>query len=196
VVRLEKFGAFVELAPGVDGLVHISEIAWSRIGDPSEVLAVNQPVQVKILKRETVGDKMKIALSIKQAQSAQVKEDSKAVTADPWSKFTVGQVLKGKVTKKEPFGLFIQLEPGITGLLHKSKAVEQPGFQLEKARVGDELIVQIGQISKEERRISLEFPRDPEENEWRNHTPAASSLGSFGGAFGDKLQAALNKKKK
>jgi small subunit ribosomal protein S1 len=200
VTRLEKYGAFVEVAPGLDGLVHISEIAWSRIGEPSEVLQMNQNVNVKILKREKIGDKTKIALSIKQAMSKEEMSAASSVTAatvtlnDPWSKFTVGQIVAGKVNKKEPFGVFIQLEPGITGLLHKSKTNEHPEFHVDKLRVGDTVNVQIGQISKAERRISLEVPRDPEENDWKNHTQAESSLGSLGGAFGDKLQAAFLKK--
>lgn len=205
VVRLEKFGGFVELAPGVDGLVHISEIAWSRIGDPSEILTVGQEVTVKILKRETINGRAKISLSIKQAlprdesTGERVKgaaADGSGSSNDPWSKFTVGQILPGKVNRKELYGLFIQLEPGITGLLHKSKAIEHPDFQFDKLKVGDSVTVQIGEIKKDERRISLDVPRDPNENDWRQHQQTSTaSLGTLGGALGDKLKAALAKKK-
>lgn len=194
VARLEKFGAFVELAPGVDGLVHISELAWSRIGDPSEVVQVGQEVTVKILKREMVKDRMKISLSIKQA--TQKEESASAPQAeDAWSRFKVGQVISGKVNRKELYGLFIQLEPGITGLLHKSKAIEYPEFQFEKLRVGDPVTVQIGEIRLGERRISLDVPKDPNEGDWRQHPQETASFGTLGGAWGDKLKAAMSKKK-
>ncbi|MGZ3686767.1 MAG: S1 RNA-binding domain-containing protein [Bdellovibrionota bacterium] len=197
VVRLEKFGAFVELAPGVDGLVHISEMAWSRIGDPSEIVQVGQDVSVKILKRETVngpgGSKMKISLSIKQASDrpeAAARGEAPAKD-DPWSKYTIGQVVTGKVNRKEPYGLFVQLEPGITGLLHQSKAMDHPDFKFEKLKVGDSVTVQVGEIRASERRISLDVPRDPAEDDWKSHKQVAASFGTLG----DQLKAALAKKK-
>ena len=195
VVRLEKFGAFVELSPGVDGLVHISEMAWSRIGDPSEIVQVGQEVSAKILKRETVNGRVKISLSIKQATP---REDSQTSSGTPgpgkedsWGKFTVGQIITGKVNRKELYGLFIQLEPGVTGLLHKSKAIENPEFHFEKLKVGDDVTVQIGEIRKDERRISLDVPRDPGADDWKQHTQATTSFGTLG----DQLKAAMAKKK-
>jgi small subunit ribosomal protein S1 len=204
VVRLEKFGAFVELAPGVDGLVHISELAWSRIGDPSEVVQVGQTVSVKILKRETVNDRMKISLSIKQAipkdeiaaahpgKSGVAGAAGAASVNDPWGKFSVGQIIEGKVNRKEVYGLFIQLEPGVTGLLHQSKASDHPEFKFEKLKVGDTVTVQIGEIRKDERRISLDVPRDPNEDDWKKHTQPTTSFGTLG----DQLKASLTKKAK
>lgn len=196
VARLEKFGAFVELAPGVDGLVHISEIAWSRIGDPSEVLQVGQPVTVKLLKRESVNGRVKISLSIKQITP---KEESKASGGqapkdDPWAKFSVGQIFSGKINRKEPYGLFVQLEPGVTGLLHKSRTFDQPDFHFEKMRVNDEISVQIAEIRLGERQISLQLPRDPSEDDWKKHQPA-STTGGFG-TLGDKLKLAMSTPKK
>lgn len=194
VSRLEKFGAFVELVPGVDGLVHISEIAWSRIGDPSEILQPGQEVNVKILRRELVNGRMKIALSIKQAlpKETVVPGAATPVSAnDPWSKLTVGQVVTGKVNRKEPYGLFIELEPGITGLLHQSKTTEQSDFKYEKIRVKDSITVRIDEIKREERRISLGLPRDAGEDDWREHQQVAGSFGSLG----DQLKNAFSKKK-
>lgn len=200
VARLEKFGAFVELAPGVDGLVHISEMAWSRIGDPSELVQPGQEVTVKILKRETVNGRVRIALSMKQATDRPERPSSGAGTEvpqgpvnDPWSKFSVGQVVTGKVNRKEPYGVFVQLEPGITGMLHQSKIVDHPELRIEKIKVGDALTVQIGEIKKAERRISLEMPRDPGEDDWKNHSQQQAST-SFG-TLGDAFKAALAKKK-
>ncbi|MBC7384819.1 MAG: S1 RNA-binding domain-containing protein [Cryobacterium sp.] len=200
VTKLEKFGAFVELTPGVDGLVHISEIAWSRIADPAEVLTPGQEVTVKLLRREIVNGRPKISLSIKQAmpmeerpQAPGAGEGKSAVPAnDPWAKLAVGQVIDGKVNRKEPYGLFVALEPGITGLLHQSRVSEHSEFRFEKIRVGDAVKVQIVEIRAKERQISLGLPGDADADDWKNHTPAAAT--SFG-TLADKLRAATTKKK-
>lgn len=191
VSRLEKFGAFVELTPGVEGLAHVSELAWSRVESPSDLLAVGQEVAVKILKRETVEGRLKVALSLKQATERPAKAPAAPVT-DPWTKYAAGQVVTGKVTRKEPYGLFVQLEPGVVGLLHQSKTTDHPEFQFERQKVGAEVQVQVAEVKLEERRISLELPRDPAEEEWRRlkDEPAAPL-----GAFGDSLKAALERKK-
>ncbi len=197
VTRFEKFGAFVELAPGVDGLVHISEIAWSRIGDPSEVLQVGQDVQVKIIKREVNAGRAKISLSIKQAiptedrpapQTAQKPEKT-----DPSAKFTVGQVLTGKVVRKEVYGFFIEIEPGLTGLLHKSRTLDHSDFRFEKVKVNDELTVQISEINTADRKVALSLPRDAGEDDWKAHQQTQAT-GSFG-TLADQFKAALSKKK-
>jgi small subunit ribosomal protein S1 len=200
VARLEKFGAFVEVAAGLEGLVHISEIAWSRIGDPAEVLTVGQDVTVKILKRETVGGKVRIALSIKQASErpalspSEAADPSAPAAPDPWSKFSIGQVLTGKVTRKELYGLFVQLEPGVVGLLHKSRALDRPEFHFDKLKVGDDVTVAIGELKRDERRISLDVPRDDNAEEWQAHQKKQETATSFG-TLGDKLKAAMAKKK-
>lgn len=194
VARLEKFGAFVELAPGVDGLVHISEIAWSRIGDPSEVLTVGQEVSVKILRRETLNGRAKISLSIKQVtprEESAVSSGGAGEKAAAFSKYAVGNVVQGTVNRKELYGVFVQLEPGVTGLLHKSKGMDHPDFHFEKLKVGDTITVQVEEVRKEDRRISLGLPRDAGEDDWRQHTQAATSFGTLG----DQLKAALAKKK-
>jgi small subunit ribosomal protein S1 len=203
VVRLEKFGAFVELAPALDGLVHISEMAWSRVGDPSEIVQVGQSVEVKILKRETIEGRMKIALSMKQAMPKEALSPSGAAPAfgtgapvnDPWAKYPVGTIVSGVVNRKELYGVFVQLEPGITGLLHKSQADEHPEFHFEKLKVNDKVSVQIAELKRDERRISLTVPQDPDRDSWREHTQSTSSFGSLGGAWGEKLKASLAKKK-
>jgi small subunit ribosomal protein S1 len=193
ITRFEKFGAFAELSPGVEGLIHISEIAWSRIGDPSEVLQIGQTVDVKILKRELVGGRAKISLSVKQAapREERAAESSTAAKDDPWKKFTVGQVFSGKVARKELYGLFVQIEPGVTGLLHKSHTLDAPEFHFEKIRVGDTVSVQIGEIRLAERQISLTLPKDPDADSWRDHRLETKSFGTLG----DQLKSALAKKK-
>lgn len=193
VTRFEPFGAFVELAPGVDGLVHISEIAWSRITAPSEVLALGQDVTVKILKREMLNGRAKISLSIKQVTPKEEKEAApSAPKEDPWSQLSVGQVFQGTVNRKEPYGLFVQLKPGITGLLHKSRTEGNHEFHFEKVRVGDTVAVQIVEIRLGERQISLGLPRDASEDDWKSFQQnSTATLGTLAG----QMQAALAKKK-
>src|SRR5579883_343848 len=110
VSNLANFGAFVDLG-GADGLVHISQLAWSRVNHPSEVLHVGQEVEVQVLSVDK--DKKKIALSIKRAE------------VDPWTtveqRYQPGQLVTGVVTKTAPFGAFARIEDGIEGLIHLSE---------------------------------------------------------------------------
>jgi small subunit ribosomal protein S1 len=179
VTRLERFGAFVELEGGVEGLVHISELGWSRITDPSEVVSPGQSISVKLLKVEEIDGKLKISLSLKQADGE----------GNPWnsvpSRFPVGTVVMGKVEKKEVYGMFINIAPGVTGLLPKAKwrdSVE--ASQYENKKKGDEFHVQIDQIMFEDKKISLGIPGEGEDNSWKTHTGTqASGLGALADAF-------------
>jgi ribosomal protein S1 len=104
------FGAFVDLGSGVQGLIHVSEMGWSRVADTSQVVAPGEPVTVKVLRIEDAGKK--IALGMKQ------------LLDDPWSAvqstYQVGQTVPGRVTRLAEFGAFVELEPGIEGLAHAS----------------------------------------------------------------------------
>ncbi len=179
ITRIEKFGAFVELEGGIEGLVHVSEISWSRVHDAKEVVTTGQPVTVKLLKTEEVDGRLKISLSLKQADGA----------GNPWmtvpQQFPVGTVVKGKVEKKEVYGLFVNLVPGVTGLLPKSKwrdSVDAASFENKKR--GDEITVQIDQILFEDKKISLGVPGDQEDGSWRAHQSATSSgLGAMADAL-------------
>lgn len=192
VTRLEKFGAFVELVPGVEGLLHVSEIAWSRIGAPSEILTAGQAVTVKLLKRETVEGRLKLSLSLKQVTERPATPAAPPVV-DPWSKYVPGQVVDGKITRKELYGLFVQLEPGVTGLLHQSKTADEPEFDLARLKVGGAIRVQVEEVKLSDRRISLALPRDPDADEWRERQ---AREGEPSGAFGEVFRAALEKKKR
>lgn len=143
VSNLANFGAFVDLG-GADGLVHISQLAWSRVNHPSEVLKVGQEVEVQVLSVDK--DKKKIALSIKRAE------------VDPWTtveqRYTPGQVVTGVVTKIAPFGAFARIEDGIEGLIHQSELV--PGMDPKASlHEGQQLQLRILRIDAERRRLGL-----------------------------------------
>ena len=187
VSRVEKFGAFVEIEPGIDGLIHVSELSWSRVHDAHEVVSVGQTVQVRLLKVEELDGKLKISLSLKQADGE----------GNPWmsvpTKFPVGTVVNGKVEKKETFGLFVSIAPGITGLLPKSKWRDSTeASQYENKKRGDDITVQVDQILFEDKKISLRIPGEAEDNSWQQHT---ASKGTGFGSLGDALKG-LNIKPK
>jgi small subunit ribosomal protein S1 len=143
VSNLANFGAFVDLG-GADGLVHISQLAWSRVNHPSEVLHVGQEVEVQVLSVDK--EKKKIALSIKRAE------------VDPWTtveqRYSVGQIVTGVVTKIAPFGAFARIEDGIEGLIHLSElpAGVDPKSILHE---GAQLQLRILRIDAERRRLGL-----------------------------------------
>lgn len=186
VTRLEKFGAFVTLENGVEGLVHISEIGWSRLTDPSEVLHVGQNVTVKLLRSEEVDGRLKISLSIKQGGGE----------SDPWmmvpQNFPVNSVHKGTVEKKETYGLFVNIAPGVTGLLPKSKWRDSVDHQMyETRKKGDTLQVQIDEILLDQKKISLGVPSEVDDQTWKSVTTKTGFTNSSLSGLSD----LLNKKK-
>jgi len=110
VASVREFGAFVDLGAGVQGLLHVSEMSWSRVSNPAEMVKVDDEITVKVLRVDE--EKQKISLGLKQ------------LSADPWSRvqeaYKVGQVLPGRVTRVAQFGAFVELEPGIEALAHAS----------------------------------------------------------------------------
>jgi small subunit ribosomal protein S1 len=159
VSRIEKYGAFVDLGNGLDGLVHISEVSWSRLENPSEVLTIGQMVTVKLLKSELVDGKLKISLSIKQA------------TEEPWTthkdELKVGDIVTGKVTNLLKFGAFVQVKPGIEGLVPLSemsytKRINRPE---EVVKAGETVKVLIKEINPVDKKILLSL-RDAEGDPW------------------------------
>ena len=184
VTRCANFGAFVEVAPGIEGLVHISEMSYKkRVLKPEDVVTAGETVSVTI--KEVDLDKRRISLSIRDAEG------------DPWvdiaEKYKIGQSVEGILEKKEKFGYFINLEPGITGLLPKSNLnkASKPS-ELEKLKEGDAIAIMIEAMNPGQRKITLTPADTAEEQNWQSFSDAsASSLG----ALGEKLQLALNKKK-
>jgi len=159
VSSIVNFGAFVDLG-GVDGLIHISELSWSHVDHPSEVLAVGDDVSVEILDVDL--ERERVSLSLKKAQE------------DPWEKLAkekpAGSTVHGKVTKLVPFGAFVEIAPGVEGLVHISElAWEHIEFPEEVVSVGEEVDAKIIDIDLDRRRISLSLKQlsAPGEMEYR-----------------------------
>src|SRR5947207_1109755 len=147
VRNLTDFGAFIELEPGVDGLLHISDMSWTRnVGHPSEVLKKGQDIETQILNIDR--DNKRISLGLKQIQP------------DPWStvsqRYPMGSRVTGKVVRLTDFGAFVELEPGVDGLLHISQMSHRPiATPAEVVNVGDELALLVIRVDPNERRIGL-----------------------------------------
>jgi small subunit ribosomal protein S1 len=149
ISNIVDFGAFVDL-DGIDGLIHISELSWSHVNHPSEILAIGDTVRVKVLDIDR--DRQRISLGLKQTQE------------DPWQRivdtYNVGDELEGKVTKVVTFGAFVEILDGVEGLVHISELaphhVESPR---EIVHPGDAIRVKILEIDSERRRLSLSAKR-------------------------------------
>ena len=145
VSRLTDFGAFVDLG-GVDGLIHISEMSWGRISNPREVLKEGQAVEVFVL--DVDKEKGKISLSLKDANM------------NPWKlavdKYAVGSIVEGKVVRMVPFGAFVELEPGVDGLVHISQIANKHVVKPEdELKVGEIINVKVLEVNSEQKKISL-----------------------------------------
>lgn len=144
VTVITDFGAFVQFGDSLEGLVHISELAWQRIDDPRDVVRPGQQIKAEIIKIE----RSKIFLSMKK------------LIKDPWSdvqnRYAVGQVVKGKVLKVNPFGLFVELDPEIHGLAHVSELSNKPNIDPnEIAKAGEDMEFRVISIEPKEHRLGL-----------------------------------------
>jgi len=158
VVSITNYGAFVELEPGIEGLVHISEMSWTRnVRHPSKIVSIGETIEAVVLKVDESEEK--ISLGMKQTEQ------------DPWmalpQKYPVGTRLKGKVRNLTSFGAFVEIEPGIDGLIHISdmswtKRVQHPSEVVKK---GDEVEVLILNVDAENKRISLGL-KQAQEDPW------------------------------
>lgn len=145
VSSIVDFGAFVDLG-GIDGLIHISELSWSHVNHPSEVVKVGEEVEVEVLDVDL--QRERISLGLKQT------------TEDPWTKlvetYPVGTITDGKVTKIVPFGAFIELGDNVEGLVHISEmALKHIDSPAQVVHVGDTVKVKVMDVNVERRRISL-----------------------------------------
>lgn len=193
IQRLTTFGAFVDLG-GIDGLVHVSELSWSHVEKPADVVKEGDVVQVRVLKVDPTNDR--VSLSIKQAQPG------------PWEQvennFKTGEVVEGKVRRLAAFGAFVEIAPGVEGLVHISQISHKHiGTPHEVLKEGQMVQVKILEINTDDKRVSLSIketeeapaaverperqgrrePRDPNADAYTNE----SFNITLGERFGDKL---------
>jgi small subunit ribosomal protein S1 len=173
VKNITDYGAFVDLG-GVDGLLHVTDIAWRRVSHPTEVLSVGQTVQVQIIKINP--ETQRISLGMKQLQT------------DPWegvaAKYPVGVQFKGKVTNVTDYGAFVELEPGVEGLVHVSEMswVKKNVAPSKIVTPGTDVDVQVLEVDSNKRRISLGL-KQTQDNPWvafsKNHPVGATIEGEI-----------------
>lgn len=145
VKRLTNFGAFVDIG-GIDGLLHVSEMAWYRVAHPSEILKENDEIEVFVLSADKTNEKVSLSL--------------KKIIPNPWQnieeKYAAGKEVTGKVVRIAPFGAFVELEPGVDGLIHISqfsdKKISSPS---EVVKVGDQVTSQITEVDSDKHKIAL-----------------------------------------
>ena len=193
VVSVRDFGAFVDLGGGVQGLLHVSEMGWSRVADASLVAKPGDEITVKVLRIDTKAGDEKIALGLKQ------------LADDPWSsaatKYAIGQVAQGRVSRIAEFGVFVDLEPGVVGLVPRSETGVANDADLKKAfPIGTSVGVIVLDVDAPARRMRLSITgiqKAEEAAEVRDYAARgdaraeASSLGSLA----DKLRGALGSRK-
>ena len=179
VTRVEAFGAFVELKPGLEGLVHVSELAWERVRTAETVVQPGEKVTVKLIRIEP--EKRRIGLSIKQ------------LGGDPWNDVVPawmrGQLLEGSVDKVAPFGVLVRLAPGVSGLIPISELGMDQGQAHLAYQAGKAVTVELSDIDSERRRIRL-LPSDESAKGERaavedyRREQRTASLGTFGDLLG------------
>ncbi|MEM7453360.1 MAG: 30S ribosomal protein S1 [Planctomycetota bacterium] len=182
VRNLTNYGAFIELEEGIDGLLHVSDMSWTRkISHPNEALEKGQELECKILSVDT--DRRRIALGLKQMDE------------DPWSsdipnRYQAGQLVTGKVTKITNFGVFVGLEDGLEGLLHISELADHKVENPEDVvNVGDELEVKILRVDIEDRKIGLSRRRV----EWSEEQEAEANAAEGGDDSGSARPAVASR---
>jgi small subunit ribosomal protein S1 len=193
VASVREFGAFVDLGAGVQGLLHVSEMGWSRVTDPSSVVTVGEEVTVRVLRVDADGER--IALGLKQ------------LMADPWiaaaSSYEVGQVKTGRITRIADFGAFVELEPGVEALAHFSTFAPtgRADAWSKSITVGQTAAFEILAIDVDKKRIGVGMIQDGAEvrdgkkvdevREYRERQDATPAAGF--GSLADQLRGALKK---
>ena len=194
VTSIKDYGAFVDLG-GVEGMVHISELAYGHVKHPSEILNEGQPVEVQVLRIEQTDNPKrpeKISLSIR------------ALAMDPWrdaaERFPVGSAVKGTVTRLQTFGAFVEIEPGLEGLVHVSElgAGRRVTHPQDVVTSGQEVEATVLAVDREKRRISLSLDASkkavegPESKSYADYEKPTEGFGTLG----DLLRESLRKQKK
>lgn len=190
VASVRDFGAFVDLGGGVQGLLHISEMGWSRVNDPSLIAKAGDEITVKVLRIESNGEK--IALGLKQ------------LGEDPWSSaaesFPVGKVAAGRVSRVAEFGVFVELLPGVVGLVPRNETGVANDADLKKAfSVGTRVNVIVLEVEPSSRRIRLSvtgIQKAEEAADVRDYVAREGGAGESSiGSLADKLRGALGGRK-
>jgi len=186
VVSVRDFGAFVDLGGGVQGLLHVSEMAWARVSDTTQVVKPGDEIAVKVLRVDA--DRQKISLGLKQ------------LATDPWSSvadtYKTGQLRAGRITRVADFGPFVELEPGVEGLIPLSESGVARDADVKKAfRVGNTVQVVVQEVDAAARRIRLSVTavdqvREADEVREYADRPDAAPAEGFG-SLADKLRDAL-----
>ncbi|MGC9530081.1 MAG: 30S ribosomal protein S1 [Candidatus Bipolaricaulaceae bacterium] len=173
VTKITDFGAFVELEDGVEGLIHVSELSWQRVGHPEEVLAEAQTVRAMVLKVDQ--EQRRISLSLKSLEQ------------DPWEQFldqySVGSVISGPVTQIKDFGAFVRITPAVEGLVHVSEiAGERISSPAEVLRLDQEVTAKIIGINEAKRQVRLSMRKlqeeaaDEERDRFMAHQPGRETI--------------------
>jgi small subunit ribosomal protein S1 len=167
VTGLTNFGAFVDIG-GIEGLLHVTDLSWARVDNPQSVVKVGQELEVKVLKHDAATHR--ISLGLKQLMK------------HPWegieAKYPAGTLVKGKVSSIAPFGVFVELEPGVEGLIHVSELMwtERVKDPKKVAKVGQEVEARVLNIDREKEKISLSLKRvgtNPWEEAKKNNKPGS-----------------------
>jgi small subunit ribosomal protein S1 len=199
VTSLASYGAFVDLG-GIEGLLHVSEIGHGRLGHPQEVLAVGQEIEVQVLRIEPAKESAKPGS--RREKSERISLSRKVLERDPWrdavERYPVASEWPGRVMRLESFGAFVELAPGLEGLVHISELGASKRIQhaREAVQLGQDLRVRVLGVDAERRRISLtlapqEKLRADESAEWQAGEAAASGEGL--GSLGDFFERGKNK---
>ena len=180
VTRLAKFGAFVDLG-GIDGLIHISDLSWKRVINPSEVVSVGDKVEVYVIDFDKA--KQRISLGLKE------------VSDNPWNKvstkFKSGDIVEATVAKLLDFGAFVELEPGVEGLVHISEIAEERILKpSDILKTGDKVKVKILEINRENQKISLSIKDASNKNneEFAKYVDKQEGSLTIGDLLKDKLK--------
>lgn len=181
VTRTADFGVFVELAPGIEGLVHISEMSYvKRVHKPEDEVSPGDTVAVVI--KDVDSQSRRISLSMRDAEG------------DPWlgleERYPKGKQVQGVLEKREDFGLFVRLEPGVVGLVPKSRLERDPDIAVDKLKAGDSISVVVEEIDQENRRATLAPSGATDSGDWKTYAFKGEKLGDLG----EKLRQAMKRK--
>jgi ribosomal protein S1 len=152
VKSITEFGAFLDLG-GVDALLHVSQMAWQHVRHPSQIVSINEKLRVQVLEVDEASGRVSVGL--------------KQLTDDPWlhaaSKYEVGSLVRGRVSGVKEYGVFVELEPGIFGLLHISNIFAQPWghHPSERFKLDEDVEVCVSKVDLDARRLAFQLPDQP-----------------------------------